>query len=77
MGFSTERVEYFQVIPWLRRDYLASFSHVMCFFFRVVSSIDAVVVAGPSGAGKGTIIRKLMELFPNQVMTKQQEQQQQ
>ncbi|CAM9563166.1 unnamed protein product [Pylaiella littoralis] len=26
--------------------------------------IDAVVVAGPSGAGKGTIIRKLMELFP-------------
>lgn len=32
------------------------------------SSIDAVVVAGPSGAGKGTIIRKLMELFPNKVM---------
>eukprot|EP00903_Cladosiphon_okamuranus_P020626 g18936.t1 len=30
------------------------------------SSIDAVVVAGPSGAGKGTVIRKLMETFPNQ-----------
>lgn len=31
------------------------------------SGIDAVVVAGPSGVGKGTIIRKLMEIFPQQV----------
>ncbi|CAN0051251.1 unnamed protein product [Scytosiphon promiscuus] len=30
------------------------------------SGIDAMVVAGPSGVGKGTIIRKLMEIFPRQ-----------
>ncbi|CAM9329003.1 unnamed protein product [Hapterophycus canaliculatus] len=30
------------------------------------SGIDAVVVAGPSGVGKGTIIQKLMEIFPRQ-----------
>lgn len=28
-----------------------------------------MVVAGPSGVGKGTIIRRLMEKFPDKVIT--------
>ncbi|CAM9447698.1 unnamed protein product, partial [Choristocarpus tenellus] len=30
-----------------------------------ITRVAPVVIAGPSGVGKGTIIRRLMELFPN------------